>query len=440
MVPVEVVTVTGTQSRTDQRGRCDVVVVGGGVAGLSGALVLARARRSVLVVDAGRPRNAPAAHSQGFLTRDGTSPGELLGLGRAEVRGYGAEVRAGRAASAQPLPGGGFAVRLGDGETVRTRRLLVTTGVVDELPDVPGIRERWGRDVIHCPYCHGWEVRDQAVAVLGSGALGVHQALLFGQWTEHVTLFVHNAPEPTDEQWDQLSARGVTVVEGEVAGLVVTDDRLTGVRLASGQVLAAQAVVVGPRVVAGDGVLASLGLHAVEHPMGVGTHVPAGPAGLTAVPGVWVAGNVTDPIAGIVASAAAGSAAAAAINGDLIAEDTARAVAERATAPVGRAEPARQSTGLRARAVAGGGPVTPRDAGHRHGPHDHDRDTAAGDSGVVSPRPYSDQEQARCSTVPGAPAGDVVVNEARPRTVTDDQGGERTVHDAVLTARRRAGP
>ncbi|MDQ4039322.1 MAG: NAD(P)/FAD-dependent oxidoreductase [Actinomycetota bacterium] len=325
--------------------RYDVVVVGGGVAGLSAALVLGRARRSVLVVDAGEPRNAPAAHTHGFLTRDGTPPGELLELGRAEVRGYGAEVRAGHAACAAALPDGGFAVELGDGDTVVARRLLVTTGLVDELPDVPGVPERWGRDVIHCPYCHGWEVRDQAIAVLGSGALSVHQALMFRQLTDNLTLLLHTAPDLTGEQSKQLSARGVSVVRGEVTGLVAPDDRLTGVRMASGEIVTAQVLVVGPRLAARDGVLASLGLAAVEHPSGMGTHVLADSTGRTAVPGVWVAGNVADPAAGIVAATAAGSWAAAQINADLIAEDTARAVAERAASPARLPEPASQDGG-----------------------------------------------------------------------------------------------
>ncbi|CAA9337257.1 MAG: Thioredoxin reductase [uncultured Nocardioidaceae bacterium] len=307
----------------------DVVVIGGGVAGLSAALVLARARRSVLVIDAGEPRNAPAAHAQGFLTRDGIPPAELLKLGRAEVRGYGAEIRTGVAAAAHATPDGGFEVTLGDGETVHSRRLLVTTGLVDELPDIPGVRERWGRDVIHCPYCHGWEVRDQAVAVLGVSGMSVHQALMFRQWSSDVTLFLHTGSTPTNEEWDQLSARGIRVVEGDVAGLVVTDDRLTGVRLASGRTFDAQAVVLAPRFVARDGVLASLGVTAVEHPSGVGAHVPTtSPTGMTAVPGVWVAGNTADIMAGIAASVASGSMAAAAINGELIMADTATAVAE----------------------------------------------------------------------------------------------------------------
>jgi len=153
----------------------DVVVVGGGAAGLGGALMLGRSRRSVLVVDAGEPRNAPASGVHGFLTRDGVSPAALLQVGREEVRGYGARVLDGRVASAESVDGG-FTVTLEDGRRVGARRLLVTTGLVDELPDVPGVRERWGRDVLHCPYCHGWEVRDQPIGVLASGPMAVHRA------------------------------------------------------------------------------------------------------------------------------------------------------------------------------------------------------------------------------------------------------------------------
>jgi thioredoxin reductase len=304
----------------------DVVVVGGGAAGLNGALVLARARRSVLVVDAGEPRNAPSAHAQGFLTRDGVPPGELLALGRAEVLGYGGEIVTGHACTAAPAPGGGHTVTLADGSAVHGRRLLVTTGVTDTLPEVAGVRERWGRDVVHCPYCHGWEVRDQAIGVLATGPMAVHQALLFRQWSADVVLFTHTGPAPSEEDRERLAARGVTVVPGEVAELVVTDDRLRGVRLTSGDAVARDALAVGPVVVARDELLVSLGLPAVEHPMGVGSYVPSEAAGRTAVPGVWVAGNVADPLVGLVAAAAGGSAAAMGINADLVDEDTRHAV------------------------------------------------------------------------------------------------------------------
>jgi thioredoxin reductase len=159
----------------------DVVVAGGGLAGLAGALTLARARRSVLVVDAGQPRNAPAAHAHGYLSRDGVPPLELLASGRAEVAGYGGTIIAGTVTSLTRLPGGGFAVTLADGTSRRARRVLVATGLVDEYPDIPGLAERWARDVVHCPFCFGWELRDAPLGVLATGPQAATQALMWRQ-------------------------------------------------------------------------------------------------------------------------------------------------------------------------------------------------------------------------------------------------------------------
>ncbi|MEU6047295.1 NAD(P)/FAD-dependent oxidoreductase [Streptomyces griseus] len=323
--------------------RYDVVIVGGGAAGLSGALTLARARRSVLVIDAGEPRNAPASHVHNYLGRESTPPGELLAIGRGEAAGYGAEIVEGRVASAERLSGDGdgdgdgdggrgFRVVTEDGRSVEARRLLVTTGLVDELPPVPGLAERWGREVLHCPYCHGHEVADRPIGVLATGPLAVHQALMWRQWSEDVTLFLHTGPEPSEEEYEQLAARGVAVVDGEVAGLEVADDRFTGVRLASGRVVAREALVVQARFTARSAVLESLGLKAVAQEMGgvvIGSYVPADPTGATEVPGVWAAGNVTRLTEQVIGAAAAGLMAGGAINGDLIAEDTRDAVAAR---------------------------------------------------------------------------------------------------------------
>jgi thioredoxin reductase len=190
--------------------RYDVVVVGGGPAGLGAALCLARARRAVLVVDAGAPRNDPAEHMHNYLGRDGDAPGALLADGRAEVSGYGADVVDGTVVSAraevEAADGDRFTVSFGDGRSVRARRLLVTTGLVDELPEVPGVAQRWGRDVLHCPYCHGWEWRDQPLAVLGTGPTAVQQAQLFRQWTDDITFVQHRAPDPDDEERARLAA------------------------------------------------------------------------------------------------------------------------------------------------------------------------------------------------------------------------------------------
>lgn len=311
----------------------DVVVIGGGAAGLSGALALGRARRSVLVIDAGSPRNAPASHVHNYLGQEGTPPSELLAIGRKEAAQYGAEIVEGEVTAAERLPGGaGFRVVRADGTAVTARRLLVTTGLVDELPPIPGLAERWGQDVLHCPYCHGWEVRDAAIGIVALTPMAVHQALLWRQWSADVTLFLHNAPDPSDEEYEQLAARGIAVVDGEVTGLEVGDDRLTGVRLTGGRVVPREAVVVQPRFTARSGVLDGLGLRTTPLEMGghtLGTYIAADPTGATEVPGVWVAGNVASLMEQVIGSAAAGLKAGAAINGDLIAEDTRRAVEAR---------------------------------------------------------------------------------------------------------------
>ncbi|WP_329063167.1 NAD(P)/FAD-dependent oxidoreductase [Streptomyces sp. NBC_01429] len=329
----------GTREQSSTRGRLgtadryDAVVIGGGAAGLSGALTLARARRSVLVIDEGRPRNAPASGIHGYLGLDGTAPAELLAAGRREVTGYGGEIVDGTVVTARRLADdAGFRVELADGSSVTAARLLVTTGLTDELPEVPGLAGRWGREVLHCPYCHGWEVRDEPIGVLSSGPLGVHQALMWRQWSKDVTLFLHTGPEPDDEEYERLAAREIAVVDGEVTGVEVTGDRLAGVRLADGRTLPCQAVVVAPRFTARAGFLTGLGLDVTEQEMSghvVATHIAADPTGATGVPGVWVAGNVTNPTAQVNAAATGGTLAGAAINADLTAEEIRVAVAER---------------------------------------------------------------------------------------------------------------
>lgn len=303
----------------------DVVVVGGGAAGLSGALMLARARRSVVVLDAGRPRNAPAEGVHGLLGREGMSPLELVRRGRAEVRGYGGQVVAGEVVSARRGDDGRFVVGLADGRQVTARRLLLTTGVVDELPDVAGLRERWGRDVVHCPYCHGYEVRDRAIGVIATGPASAHQGMLFRQWTDDLVFF-RNDQDLTEGQAEQLTARGVRVVEGRVEALEVDGDAIAGVRLVDGTVVPRDAIAVGTRLRVTAPFLGELGVEVADHPSGMGQHVPVDGTGRTTVPGVWAAGNVTDMSAQVGASAAAGAAAGAQINVDLVLEETRSAV------------------------------------------------------------------------------------------------------------------
>jgi len=318
-----------TRTARDARdtGLVDVAIVGGGLAGLGAALTLARARRSVLVIDAGQPRNAPAAHMHGYLTRDGENPLRKLQMGRAEVHGYGGKVIEGTVASVRRLDDARFRLTTIEGASYEARRVLVTTGLVDECPDLPGLRERWGRDVVHCPYCFGWELRDRALALLGTGPVAVMQALMWRQWSSDLILFQHTAPEPSAEQSAQLAARGITVIKGEVAAIEFDDDHVTGVRLASGEVHPREAVVVNPWFEGRHSLLSPLGATLAEHPAGIGRQVKADATGFTGVPGVWVAGNVLDVTAGVMQSAASGVTAAAALNADLTREDSELAVA-----------------------------------------------------------------------------------------------------------------
>jgi len=279
-----------------------------------------------VVIDAGQPRNAPADGVHGLLARDGMPPAELLERGRAEVRSYGGAVVAGTVTTVDRLPSG-FTVGLADGRTVSARRLLVTTGVFDELPEIPGLRERWGRDVIHCPYCHGWEVRDRAIGVLATSPMVAHQALLFRQLSDDVTVFSH-AVELTSNDRERMLARGIRIVDGTVAGLRVDDDRITGVLLADGTVVGRDVLTVQSRAVVRAGFLTGLGLTTVEHPMGMGTYVVADQAGQSSVPGVYLAGNVSDLGAQVGAAAAAGALAGARLNADLVDEETTAAVSE----------------------------------------------------------------------------------------------------------------
>ena len=306
--------------------RHDVVVIGGGAAGLSGALVLARAGRSVVVIDSGKPRNATAEGIHGFLTRDGMSPAEFLATGRREVTGYGGQMLEGRATSLERCDHG-FVVRLEDGGTLHARKLLVGTGLVDEFPEVGGLRERWGRDVLQCPYCHGWEVRGKRIGVLAHPDLLVEQALLFSQWSPFVTLFMHVSRALTDEERERLDARGISVEEAAIDCLEVEDDRLVGVRLVDGSDVALDVFALEPRVNAGLDLLAEVGLTPEDHPMG--KILPGSPPADSVVPGVWLAGNVTDLGAQVVGAAADGARAAIGINSELLQEDVQSAVDER---------------------------------------------------------------------------------------------------------------
>jgi thioredoxin reductase len=300
----------------------DVVVIGGGAAGLSAALVLTRARRRVLVVDGGAPRNAPATHMHGFLSRDGLPPLELLAIGRSEVEAYGGHIVTDTVTDVAGDGASGFRLALQHGGSVSARRLLVATGLRDELPDITGLRERWAKDVLHCPYCHGYEVKDLRLGVLGGAPHAVRYAQIVRQWSDDVVYFAATSTV-TDAERRELEARAIVVVEGTVTGLEVVDDELRGVEVDGRETVERDALFVPPRFVPNDDLLVRLGCERDEN----GWAVTDGD-GRTSVPGVWVAGNVANPRAQVITAAGEGSAAAIAINADLVEADIRSAIAD----------------------------------------------------------------------------------------------------------------
>lgn len=321
----------------------DVIVIGGSAAGLSAALILGRSRRSVLVVDSGEPRNAPAEGAHNYLGREGVAPAELTRIGRDEVAAYGVEVTAGRVVATSATDGDGteavgFSVTLDSGRVVTARRLVVASGAVDVLPDVPGLAEQWGRGVVHCPFCHGWEVRDQRIGVLVTTPNGAHHAQMFRALSDRVTAFVTDPSLVDDTARAGLRARGVEVVEGAVSRVLSSDGVLTGVELGSGQVVALDALAASSTAEPRVGFLEGLGLRAedvVVNGFRFGGGLTVDAVGQTGVRGVYAAGNVTSPMATVIASAAAGTQAGAAVHGDLVQADIAAALAVVAE-PVGQ--------------------------------------------------------------------------------------------------------
>ncbi|KQX05540.1 MULTISPECIES: NAD(P)/FAD-dependent oxidoreductase [unclassified Leifsonia] len=307
----------------------DVIIVGGGSAGLSAALMLGRSRRRVLVVDQARPRNRFAAHMHGVLGRDHTSPLDLLADGRRELERYDTvAMRTGEVASVtrtgdESAPG--FEVVLDSGETHVTRRMLLATGLRDDLPGIPGLAEQWGRGVVVCPYCDGWEVRDRRIAVLAGGPTSTHQALLMRQLSTDVTYLV-NGTELPDELRSALRARGIVVEERAVVA-IETDaaDTLSAVRLADGASVAADIIFAAPTPHPLDEIARELGASVVDRQGS--TWIDVDPMGRTSVPGLWAAGNVTDARSSVPLAMAAGNMAGAGLNADLVEDDVRQALA-----------------------------------------------------------------------------------------------------------------
>lgn len=273
----------------------DVIIIGGSYAGLSAALPLARARRAVLVVDAGLRRNRFAAFSHGFLTQDGVPPGEVAAIARRQVEAYDTVDWADTQVTQVSGQADGFTVTLQDGSTRTARRLILACGVSDTLPEVPGLAERWGRQVFHCPYCHGYELMQGPVGVLATSELSSHQALMLPDWGP-TTLFLNDRFAPDAAMRDKLRARQVSLVSGPVARL--EGDALTVV-MQDGRRFDLAGLFVATRIAPGP-LAAQLGCALEDSPMG--PFVKTDALKSTSVPGVFACGDLARP-AGSVALA-----------------------------------------------------------------------------------------------------------------------------------------
>lgn len=303
----------------------DAVVIGGGIAGLSAAQMLGRARRRTLVIDAGSPRNRFAAHMHGVLGHDGVDPAELLARGRREIEAYGVALETGEVTAVTDAAGG-LRIARADGRVEQARAVVVTTGIRDTLPDIDGLAAHWGTSVLHCPYCHGWEVADQRLGVIATSPASVHQIDLVRQWSEEVTAFTALAG-PLDaavrERWE---ARGIRIVEHPVRAAEFEGGRLSGLVDQTGATHPVDAVFVGPAPEVALDAFRDLRLDRSDQP---GSPLAVDALGATRHPRVWAAGNVTAPFGNVPLSMGAGSMAGAAVNAALVAEDAARAVADR---------------------------------------------------------------------------------------------------------------
>lgn len=284
----------------------DVAIVGGGAAGLSAALVLGRSRRHVAVIDAGKPRNTGVPHAYGFLGHDGIAGTELLERGRAEAEGYGATIVEGRVTEIVP-DGDRFIVVTAE-RRFRARAVILATGLVDVLPPIDGLAEIWGIDAAECPYCHGWEVRDRGIAVVGTTDKLPRVAALLTQWSRDVTLIAAEAAAFDAAARARLDAAGVRVIAQDVRRFATEGGRLRAVVLADGTEVPRDAIFVAmPTRGASD---LARGLCDVDK----GGFALVDAEGRTSRTGVWAIGNATDRIAKLVHAAAAGSRAAASIN------------------------------------------------------------------------------------------------------------------------------
>lgn len=298
----------------------DVVIIGGGAAGLSAALILARARRRVLVLDAQAPRNRFAPHMHGVLSRDGYSPLDLVADGRREVLAAGGVIETAHVTETRAVTDG-FEVITETGARITARRIIVATGTRDQLPDIDGLATHWGRGVVACPYCDGREASGRRIGVLLGSAAGVHKAHMLRSYSNDITVFTALAESILDTDRRILEQRGIRLEDQSITHVASDEDRLTGLALADGTVSPVDVLFAEPRLIPLDEPLQQLGAARTDTPFGAWPTVDE--FGRTSIPGVWAVGNTANPAALVPIAMGSGATAALALNGELVAEEVA---------------------------------------------------------------------------------------------------------------------
>lgn len=302
----------------------DVLIVGAGSAGLTAALVLGRSRKKVLVCDTGRPRNAPATEAHGVLSRDGTPPSEILRIGREQLVPYPSVVLKQHAIveilRSDPDGDYPFSARLDDGSRVLARKILLAMGVKDELPNLPGVEELWGKSLFHCPYCHAWEVRDEPLAVLGNGPMAFHLSLLLTGWTSDLVVCTNGQASFSSEERAKLEESGIAIDEKVISELDRTGERLRAIRFADGSELPRHGIFMPTRAVPEPALVRKLGCALTE-----AGYIQADEFGQTSVPSVFAAGDIVGMPHSVAIAMGRATMAAFKLNADLTNERLASA-------------------------------------------------------------------------------------------------------------------
>lgn len=286
----------------------DVIIVGGSFAGIAAALQLARARRRVLVLDSGTPRNRCAPHAHGVLGHDGRPPAELLADARTQLLHY-PTVRLLHTTAEQVTQDadGVFQVTPRDGELLAARRLILASGVRDTLPPITGLAERWGVSVVHCPYCYGYEVAGGRLGVLARNELAGHQAWMIRDWSETVALFTNSCVVLSDAQRAALTERGVTIIDGDVASVTGPGTQIEHVTLTDGRVIPLDALFVAPQTHLASPLAEQLGCALAVG--AIGPFIQTDEQQATTVPGVFAAGDAARTLHTITGAMADGALA-----------------------------------------------------------------------------------------------------------------------------------